>query len=51
MLPLKRSKFLGIREADPAVSLIGVSLQQAPAVLLIHDGIHTGLKLERNSGA
>lgn len=39
MLPLRRSKSLCIREADPAVSLIGISLQQAPAVLLIHDGV------------
>ena len=41
MLPLRRSKFLGIRKADPAVSLICISLQQAPAVLLINNGVHT----------
>ena len=41
MLPLKRSDSLCVCQADPAISLIGISFQQAPAVLLIHDGIHT----------
>lgn len=41
MLPLRRSKFFGICQTDPAVSLISIRLQQAPAILFIYDGVHT----------